>query len=184
MRIKDKKTDRAIFRCVWEMYKSTDYYIGNSSNMGMILDTLHNMADHSSIYYIRTTHTVSANCDNFILNVAKKAENISDITEVRTIVYNKLSSKERDTLNLIFYQSPGRFSMETRHKTKLLYHDKYVDLSALLFSMSSENTIEQFETKNITSIQLEDAKTIFFNVVNKIIYYYKEFENVENRKRK
>lgn len=179
MRIKHKKSDKEIFKTIWQYYNASDYLVGNTSNMSMILATMENSLE--TVYFLNTRKSVSANCDDYIISVAQKAENISNITEIRQIIFNKLTSKERDHLNLIFYQSPGKFSLNIRNKCKLLYYDKYIDLSALLFNYSPCSTIELFEIVKIYSQQIEDMKQIFFDIISKIIFYYKEFEKNENR---
>lgn len=178
MRIKHKKSDKEIFKAIWQYYNASDYLTGNSSNMSMILNTMENSLE--TVYFLKT-HSGVSNNDDYIISVAYKAANISDITEVRQIIFNKLSSKERDILNIIFYQSPGKFSLHLREKYKLLYYDKYIDLTALGFQASICSTIELFEVTKISSKQIEDAKSVFFEIVNKIIYYYKEYEKNENR---
>lgn len=168
-------TDKEIFRAIWEWFNCIDHYVGYGSNMSSVLGTISNTPEIAT-HYIKTTHVINHNCDDYIIMIAGNANKIKNTIPVRQTFYNKLSKHNRDILNVSFYQSPGKFSSPIRDKHKLIYYDKFVDLTALGFFLSSFDNINDFENSRFTSEQIENVKSTFLNVISELTYLVKQYQ--------
>jgi hypothetical protein len=146
------------FDALYEYMTASDYHTNFVSNFNTCVNIVSSLnVSNGPIYMIREKSTTASD-SVYHMGIISKLDYITKIRFARKVHYN-LQKSDQDNLWLAFSQSPGKFNFHTRQHFAVKCFDRFLNLSALAFSLSNYKTIAEFE-KHIGSNknELRDIK--------------------------